>query len=103
MLAPPSYVFLRSAATFSRAAPVTRLPFLRVSTTHAASKEVRSVARLIAPRGLPGHPLGQVRLTTFGAAPTRTRGRARTESDLPPRVHGLFPGRGGKRAGHHGG
>ena len=42
MLAPESYFFFRSAASFSRAAPVTRLPFFRVSATRASSWEVRS-------------------------------------------------------------
>src|SRR5579884_2184582 len=37
MLAPESYFLLSSDASFSRAAPVTRLPFFRVSATRASS------------------------------------------------------------------
>src|ERR1700754_1745121 len=65
MLAPESYFFLRSAASLSRAAPVTRLPFFRVSATRASSWEVRSGLLMITPRGRPSHPFGKVRTTSF--------------------------------------
>src|SRR5690606_6130800 len=51
MLAPASYFFFRSAASLSRAAPVTRLPFFRVSATRASSWEVRSGLLMITPTG----------------------------------------------------
>ena len=40
MLSPAPYRFLRSAASFVRSAPVTRVPFLRVSVTQT-SRELK--------------------------------------------------------------
>ncbi|BAU82335.1 hypothetical protein SLA_1396 [Streptomyces laurentii] len=60
MLAPESYFFFRSAASLSRAAPVTRLPFFRVSATRASSWEVRSGLLMITPPVRPGHPFDKV-------------------------------------------
>ncbi|GAA0494965.1 hypothetical protein GCM10009544_63850 [Streptomyces stramineus] len=72
MLAPESYFFFRSAASFSRAAPVTRLPFFRVSATRASSWEMRLLSLMITPTRPPGHPFDKVDGMTFPRFPAVT-------------------------------
>ncbi|GGP68032.1 hypothetical protein GCM10010214_47900 [Streptomyces abikoensis] len=83
MLAPESYFFFRSAASFSRAAPVTRLPFFRVSATRASSWEMRLLSLMITPRRPPGHPFGKVHKKSKGTDVRVFRPRQALEQAIP--------------------
>src|SRR5690349_9633169 len=64
MLSPESYLFLSSAASLSRSAPVTRVPFLRVSATSTSRSDVVTAAlspAMISHSRPIGYPLRQKR------------------------------------------
>src|SRR5690606_28750129 len=100
MLSPESYLFFRSAASLSRSAPVTRVPFFRVSATSTSRSDVVTAAlspAMISHSRRFGYPLAQKRsvevvLQVTRAPPDRQTRHSRC---LPPHraAKSLFPAR----------